>query len=89
MGDSDLEAIRQARLQELQQKGGGEGGGGGGGKQDGQQEQDQKYVDVPPAQTRLQSSNTLSGTANKRPGSQSSIRSSNPKHRTDWGAYGL
>ncbi|KAK1055588.1 hypothetical protein LTR12_011160 [Friedmanniomyces endolithicus] len=32
MGDSDLDAIRQARRQELQsQQGGGQGGGGGGG----------------------------------------------------------
>ncbi|KAK0918309.1 hypothetical protein LTR91_013882 [Friedmanniomyces endolithicus] len=35
MGDSDLDAIRQARRQELQsQQGGGQGGGGGGGQED-------------------------------------------------------
>jgi len=38
MAESDLEAIRQARLQQLQSQGGGGGGGGG----DGAQQDDQK-----------------------------------------------
>lgn len=45
MSDADLEAIRNARLQQLQQQSGGGGGGGGGGQSQGQgsKEQDQKY----------------------------------------------
>ncbi|TKA23953.1 hypothetical protein B0A50_06459 [Salinomyces thailandicus] len=38
MADADLEAIRQARRQELQQQGGG-GGGGGGGDKGGQEDE--------------------------------------------------
>ncbi|KAI6874593.1 hypothetical protein D0864_16582 [Hortaea werneckii] len=41
MADSDLEAIRQARKQELQSQGGG-GGGGGGGQGGGDQQEQQK-----------------------------------------------
>lgn len=43
--DSDLEAIRQARRQELQSQGGGSGRGGGGGGEGGQDE-DRKYVHI-------------------------------------------
>lgn len=43
MADSDLEAIRQARKQELQSQGGG-GGGGGGAQGGGDQQEQQKYV---------------------------------------------
>ncbi|KAI7228017.1 hypothetical protein KC330_g8103 [Hortaea werneckii] len=41
MADSDLEAIRQARKQELQSQGGG-GGGGGGAQAGGDQQEQQK-----------------------------------------------
>ncbi|KAF1819346.1 DNA-binding TFAR19-related protein [Dissoconium aciculare CBS 342.82] len=39
MADSDLEAIRQARLQQLQTQGSGNAGGGGGGSGGGQQDE--------------------------------------------------
>ncbi|KAI6877284.1 hypothetical protein D0869_10397 [Hortaea werneckii] len=42
MADSDLEAIRQARKQELQSQGGGGGGGGGGAQGGGDQQEQQK-----------------------------------------------
>ncbi|KAK3046274.1 hypothetical protein LTR09_012223 [Extremus antarcticus] len=43
MADADLEAIKQARLQELQsQGGGGQGGGQGGGKEEDQKNREQE-----------------------------------------------
>ncbi|GAB1725033.1 hypothetical protein NU195Hw_g6755t1 [Hortaea werneckii] len=47
MADSDLEAIRQARKQELQSQGGGSGGGGGGqGGGDQQEQQKNREAEV-------------------------------------------
>ncbi|GAB7348765.1 hypothetical protein MBLNU459_g7494t1 [Dothideomycetes sp. NU459] len=44
MADSDLEQIRRARLQQLQQQGGGEGGRGGG--EGGQEDKQQREADA-------------------------------------------
>ncbi|KAI7090537.1 hypothetical protein KC356_g1397 [Hortaea werneckii] len=46
MADSDLEAIRQARKQELQSQGGGGGGGGGQGGSDQQEQQKNREAEV-------------------------------------------
>ncbi|KAI6802361.1 hypothetical protein KC363_g7578 [Hortaea werneckii] len=46
MADSDLEAIRQARKQELQSQGGGGGGGGGQGGGDQQEQQKNREAEV-------------------------------------------
>ncbi len=76
MADADLEAIKQARLQELQsQGGGGQGGGQGGGK-----EEDQKCVNPAP-EPRLVPNNTA-GTASKKRGSRYCLRSSSQMRQT-------
>ena len=53
MADSDLEAIRQARLQQLQSQGGSRGGTGGG--ENAQQDDDQKYAAAAPSRFKVHS----------------------------------
>ncbi len=87
MGDSDLDAIRQARRQELQsQQGGGQGGDGGGG---GGQEDERKYA-VPLTKVFVLHAHRkgriniicLTGTAKPKCAPPSSPKSSNPPPQT-------
>lgn len=78
MADSDLEAIRQARRQELQSQ-------NGENSQGGQNQDEQKYVRVtssPRAQPKL-----FAETAKQKLGRQYCHKFSNPMQQIGWGEY--